>query len=65
MTGQEDFLYKGCTLKVRPQGSGWKVFIYRPSANLAEATIPSTMEFSDREACIAEAKIIVDNLFKR
>jgi hypothetical protein len=62
MPGPEILDYRGFRLNVQAQGTGWKVFIYRPGAITAESTIPSTMEYADRDACIAEAKVIVDRL---
>jgi hypothetical protein len=48
-----------------PHASGWKVFIYQPGSALAENTIPHSRAPGDREACIAEAKQIVDKLLKK
>jgi hypothetical protein len=65
MNPSRDISYNGCTLQVRPQGRGVKVFIVRPGNMGPLPTIPSTMEFEDEEACIAEAKLIVDKLLAK
>jgi hypothetical protein len=63
MTGAEDIPYRGCVLRVEPHGSGWRAFIHNlpKGVGLAPA-IPSTMEYEDRNVCIADAKGIADDL---
>jgi hypothetical protein len=44
--------------------AGWKVALYKADGIVTEPTVPSAMLFADRDACIAEAKLIIDNSFK-
>jgi hypothetical protein len=57
--------YRGYKLKVAPNGTGWRVFVRAPGALFAEAEYASTSDFSDRDGCIAKAKLIVDDLIVR
>jgi hypothetical protein len=65
MTGDVDIPYKGAVLQVRGYASGWKVFIQRPGNAGPETIIPHTMNYAERDACIAEAKVIVDKLMTK
>jgi len=52
--------YKGYTLKIEPQRSGWKVAIFPNGSPFALHRIPCTSESSGREAVIEQAKAIID-----
>ena len=54
--------YKDFTLRVARKGGAWRVFIHRPDAPMNEDQVESTKESNNPDACIAEAKLIVDKL---
>jgi len=56
----ECIAYKGYTLRIEPQRSGWKVAIFPNGSPFALHRIPCTSESSGREAVIEQAKSIID-----
>lgn len=57
----QNISYKGHRLNVGPHSGAWRVFIFKPGSIFAEFEIPNG---TDRETCIAEAKLYVDKLLK-
>ena len=60
----EATVYRGYRLNIQPHAGGWKVLVYGADRLVAGPAVPSTMISADRDACIAEAKLGIDNFFK-
>lgn len=54
--------YNGHTLRVESQRKGWRVVIFPKNSPFALHRTPCTFEFTERDAVIAEAKAIVDEI---
>jgi predicted glutamine amidotransferase len=50
-------------LNVRRHGDGWGVALYKADGLVADP-LQSRMDFADRDAAVAEAKLAIDNFFR-
>jgi hypothetical protein len=63
MAANEVIIYRGFRLNVFQRADGWKVALYKADGLVRKPAVPSALVFADPDACIAEAKSIIDAYF--